>query len=183
MTVPILLAIDPGADCGLSVYRARQLVWAGCLTWPNTAPLVLAINAAVCPESTAPQKPGIVNRERYIFEIVAERPVVYKPGESLYVNPANIVTLAITLGRWVGFAEDYIRDCPKAPTRFYTPADWKRQVPKEVTHARLRRRLTVVELTALDASLKPIAAGKRHNALDAACIGLFGVGRCLPGVT
>jgi hypothetical protein len=55
------------------------------------------------------------------------------------------------------------------PWVFYTPLDWKGNVPKAVHHARVRRALTPAE--------KAIFDDLGHDACDAIALGLFHAGR------
>jgi len=69
---------------------------------------------------------------------------------------------------------------PGATTTSYAPSEWKGQMPKEVCHARLRKRLDASELAALDSDLDKVAPSLRHNVLDAVGIGLHHLGRLAP---
>jgi hypothetical protein len=49
--------------------------------------------------------------------------------------------------------------------------EWKGNVPKSIMAERLREWMTTAEVNRLDECLAPVPKGKRHDLLDAACMG------------
>ena len=106
---------------------------------------------------------------RQAASAIIERPAIYPKQKA---RPADIITLALRAGEAAGrFA------CSNVPVRYVEPAEWKRQIPKEICEGRIRALLTPLELSGMDACLGKIAAGKRNNAVDAVGLALFMVGR------
>lgn len=84
---------------------------------------------------------------------------------------ADIITLSVRAGRVLGRV-------PRGVTsRLVTPSDWKGQLPKAVSHARIAGALTELERGVLAAACGPLPKGSRHNVWDAVGIGLWALGR------
>jgi hypothetical protein len=57
--------------------------------------------------------------------------------------------------------------------KVYLPAEWKGQAPKDIIHARARKRLDAEEQT----KIPTMAKSRKHNMLDGISIGLVFLGR------
>lgn len=99
--------------------------------------------------------------------LVLEVPQVYQPSP---VPPDDLLQLVGMLGALCTVLS-------WRETKAYRPREWKGQVPKRVSHARIHKRLTVEETSTLNACLLDIAEGLRHNVLDAVGIALKYAGR------
>jgi hypothetical protein len=98
--------------------------------------------------------------------VYIEKPVIYPRGHK---RPNDLITLALRAGELAGA-------CPSTPVRYVEPAEWKRQLPKDVCHGRILEKLTPSERTQIDNVMK-LVDSKRHNALDALGIALWATGR------
>lgn len=83
-------------------------------------------------------------------------------------NPQSLIVLAVKAGEHGG---------RYAKPEYLIPNDWKGSTPKPISHARIWGVLDPAEQGIVDRKLRGVAAGKRHNVLDAIGIGLHGVGR------
>jgi hypothetical protein len=98
---------------------------------------------------------------------VIERPVIYPFGKQK-ARPRDIITLALKAGYIAG------RLFP-VPVRYVEPAEWKRQLPKEICHQRIAGILRKEELSIMNALKLP--QSKLHNCWDAVGIGMWYLGR------
>ncbi len=97
-------------------------------------------------------------------DLVIEVPRIY-PGGRGKGDPNQIVDLAYQAGRIAGSA-------PFATIRRVFPAQWKGQVDPDVMCSRILGFLSCEE----EALFLPIPKGIRHNAIDAAGLGLWILG-------
>lgn len=103
-----------------------------------------------------------------VDELIVEKPMIYPGGKS---RPNDIITLAIRAGEMRG-------RWPNRPCTYVLPRVWKGgSISKPVSHARIWARLNQQEAGIASLVIERMAAGKRHNVLDALGIGLYGVGR------
>lgn len=110
---------------------------------------------------------GINTPPKYKFDVVlAERPTVYPHSD---VNPANIITLAITLGKMIRPYEDL-----GSKVVLVEPRTWKGQIPKKVHHPIIRKSLAAGELLVVDNCLKDIAKSWCEDAMDAVGLAVYG---------
>lgn len=63
---------------------------------------------------------------------------------------------------WTGVEPEYIE-----------PTKWKGSVKKDITHARIKKRLSPVELELYETQTAETAESLKHNVLDAIGIGLY----------
>ena len=143
-----VLAFDPGLCTGVA-YIGKDRIECGILedeTWGHWFQLANG-SAAV---------------------VYVERPVIY-PTPRTKVNPNDLITLALRAGELAGH-------CEQTPVRYVTPAEWKRQLPKDICNARVRNMLTNAELDQIK-NVFELPQSKRHNALDALGIALWAKGR------
>ena len=104
-------------------------------------------------------------------EVIIECPVLRPRGEK---NPNAILKLARNAGEWGGRL---------GGGRYVSPNEWKKNVPKDISHARIWAKLDDQEKTIVDDAFRAhkgrngMAPSKRHNVIDAIGIALWGVGR------
>lgn len=103
------------------------------------------------------------------FDIVVELPKVYPVGQQK--GDQNDLIAITAVGCLVAS-----RFATASPT-FYHPQEWKGQVPKDVSHRRIEKRLSKDEQ---DVAKKQLPKTNiRHNGMDAIGIGLKHAGRSL----
>ncbi len=105
-------------------------------------------------------------------EFVGEKPVVYPGARGLKTNPNDLLDLAMCAGAFYGALCVDLR----ASLRLVEPAEWKAQVPKEITRERIKAILTPQEISRIR------KGGEMHNVWDAIGIGLFASGRAKRGM-
>lgn len=103
-----------------------------------------------------------------ISHIYGEIPVVYPGAKGLKTDPNDLIALAYEAGRFYG--------CFDCPVTLIKPAEWKGQVPKDITKKRILSLLDEAEINAI------VKGGEMHNVFDAIGIGLFGLGRAKRGM-
>jgi Holliday junction resolvasome RuvABC endonuclease subunit len=97
-----------------------------------------------------------------VHEVVIEKPQVYVASRSKG-DPNDLINLALVVGA-IGMA--FHLDETRVKT--YRPAEWKGQVPKDVTERRVHEALTDAELGRVIWPVKSLC----HNVIDAIGIGL-----------
>lgn len=95
--------------------------------------------------------------------VVIEKPQVYSPRH-WKGDPNDLIDLAIVVGK---ISERYA----KHEVILVLPSQWKGQVSKEVTAARIDKELTQREKSVLDKALAKRPRYLRHNIYDAVGIG------------
>lgn len=147
----MILALDPGKTFGWALFdeAARRLV--DCGVDDHKSPK-REVSTIYCPR----------NGE---LSVLIEKP--HKHGK---VPLEDIIALAIRAGELGG-------QFSPSPVRYIEPVEWKGNLPKEISHARIWAKLTPAEQNLVAVAAKGMAPSKRHNMLDAIGIGLFGVGR------
>lgn len=159
-----LIAVDPGKlQCGVAIFKDALLVHGtlarnpvdtsgsdGPQVWRNTAQNV--VDAYV--RHTKDYSHG------WVKALVLEVPQIYRTGLQKG-DQRDVLALAGVDGAIAGMF-----DCPVS---YYTPAQWKGQVPKVVMNKRIMSRLSPVELKAIDVR---VPASLIHNVQDAIGIGL-----------
>ena len=100
-------------------------------------------------------------------DLVIEVPQVYVAGRSKG-DPDDLLELAGVDGAITALL---------APARIasFKPRAWKGQVPKEIHHARVLRKLSPAETAVLEQADVP--ASLRHNVVDAVALGVWHLGR------
>lgn len=104
-------------------------------------------------------------REKYKVVLV-ERPTIYPHSG---INPANIITLAITLGKIVGPLEEL-----GARIKEVEPRTWKGQIKKPPHHRAIRKALPAAELAIVNEDLRGIRAKLQEDAMDAVGLAIYG---------
>lgn len=144
----VILAIDPGIDTGWALINEEGLLYLAGLGppgWWGTA--------TFC---------------------VIEKPQVYR-GRASKGDPNDLITLAITVGRYVEQASG------RVPVHLVLPTTWKGQIKKEIHHPRILGALSQAERDLLHSTTKHLAKGKLHNVYDAVGLGKWAhaQGACL----
>lgn len=105
-------------------------------------------------------------------EFVGEKPVVYPGAKGLKTDPNDLVNVALCAAAFYSVLLDY----PGTVFSLVEPAEWKAQVPKEITRERIKAILTPQEISRIR------KGGEMHNVWDAIGIGLFASGRAKRGM-
>lgn len=103
--------------------------------------------------------------------LVVELPQVYDAAHSKG-DPNDLIGVAVQVGRWVE------RYRGLESIRLVKPATWKGQVPKEIHHGRILRKLALREQGVMPSLPKT----KAHNMLDAVGLGMWALGRMDRGI-
>lgn len=154
MTLPYILAIDPGACTGFALMRPVQDLRRYVVD-------VVGTEAMATMGDVSETRLGTFIGSRY--ETVIELPQVYRAARSKG-DPNDLIRLAVLVGRLQQLAE-----VSGSEVTLVQPAAWKGQVPKDVHHKRLMGRLCFEEQEKLEGIHKTY----RHNALDAVGLGLW----------
>lgn len=113
---------------------------------------------------------GLGEPPALIGEVVIELPE-YRPSQrDRRVDPNDLITLAVRVGKLAARAE-----ARGLVVELVRPTRWKGSVPKRIHHQRIGRALTVEEHAVLNGVR--VADSLRHNVLDAIGIGLWKIGR------
>lgn len=146
----MLLAIDPGLDCGWSLFASVRLVACG----------------------LGDPRHSSAHRINDIDTVVIEYPCIY-PGSP--VNPNDIIKLALRAGEWGGFYRSKAEIRYVLP--FQWKGAVPKSVHHERIVFKLKdKELEALKGARRDAT-RPVPLSKMHNVLDAVGLGLFGVGR------
>jgi hypothetical protein len=152
------LAIDPGVKIlGWALFFDGRLIRAGISETKVRGPHAGAMHALTL-SGAVPEKVSCV-----AVELMMSYELKMQKGDQ-----NDLIDLA-SIGSYVAgrFQPDRIT--------YFTPAQWKGQMPKNVSHRRIEDKLFLPERAVL--STLPTAKTKRHNAMDAIGIGLCDVGR------
>jgi len=152
-----LLAIDPGAHTGWACFDSM------------TKGVPLRACGVGCPSLSK------------VLKVVIELPRVYPTSRvGKPVPPNDLVDLAFLAGRYCGLAEGWAQPCG-AQIFTVLPAEWKGQLPKEVSHRRILMQLSFEERKVVEECERNVSKGVLHNALDAIGIGLYAFRSCHTG--
>lgn len=144
-----ICAFDPGLITGFAMIGPNDFICADILTPANESFIFNQVaNSAVC----------------YI-----ERPM-FRPGKER--NPQDLLTLSCKSGEFFG----RVKATGKCQPSYLFPHDWKRSLNKTMTADRISEMLSEKEKKML-ANVWKLPESRRHNALDALGIALWGVGR------
>ncbi len=149
----ILVSIDPGVKaCGVAVFKDGILISAKYVERKDRCPKALA--AAVWDYVTEELPRDCIDL------VIVERPRTYG-GRASRGDTNDLLDLSIVVGALlVAIGGEY---------RLVYPADWKKQVPKEIMIARIKSKLSESELD----NIIFCRGSKMHNVWDAIGIGLF----------
>lgn len=145
---PILLAIDPGANTGIAIFKFGILVHADLINLDSV-------------KDQSKINELILLRSNPKVRTVVEIPIVYL-GSKSKVNPNDLIRLTYRAGALGGFGAETI-----------TPVSWKGNVPDDILYKRILSKLTDTEKQAIPNRGKSVL----HNTLDAIGIGLKKLGR------
>ena len=155
-----VLAIDPGLKClGWALFCEGKLIACGVSRSKNNRHLGKCAQDHINNLLNLGIKPEV--------SVLLERPKIYTLTKQKG-DQNDLIAIAIVGAIVSGALSMY-------PVEEVFPDGWKGQMPKDVCHRRIDRRLTDEE-TRVKETL-PKAKTVRHNGLDAIGIGLFGVGR------
>lgn len=156
------LAIDPGVrELGWALFRMDEFVTGGVSSVPGTLPNL--------GHNVSQHRRNIYNATGHLHvDFVAVEAMEYADRRAKSV-PADLLRV-----QWVGAALGGMFATQITPV---TPTTWKRSVPKDIHHKRIRAKLTKREAVALERAETAVAAGLRHNLVDAVGIGLWAVRR------
>lgn len=113
-----------------------------------------------------------LQRPANLDRIVGERQVVYPGAKGMKTNPNDLLDLATCSGAFYGALCVEMR----ANLTLVEPAEWKAQVPKNITRERIEKLLRFTEKGAIK------KGGEMHNVYDAIGIGLYALGRAKKGM-
>lgn len=129
-----LIAIDPSvANAGVACFVNDKLVYAKILKpkgekherWRWLADQVYSISL-----------------EHSARELAVEMPFYYPQAQNRKGDANDLIVLGAVVGAVLGIT--------KLPAALYYPADWKRQLPKEIVRVRVEARLSKEELALID---------------------------------
>lgn len=167
-----LIAIDPGVhSMAIAVFEEGGLLLEAWNEGLPKAPLAETLERWGSPSLR------LVNRLQSLVRlehnrIVCERQVVYPGAKGLKTNPNDLLDFAMCAG---AFSSALCIDMLAGLT-LIEPAEWKAQVPKDITKSRIANILTLGELSVVK------KGGEMHNVWDAIGIGLFALGRAKKGM-
>lgn len=139
-----LLSIDPGRDTGWAFFDNGVLVECGLTSvgMPNCRATYL-----LC----------------FADSVIVELPQVYRAAQSKG-DPNDLIKVAVEVGQWKERSK-----LARGPCTLVHPAEWKKQVPKDIHHMRIMEHLYALERGKIPALPKT----KAHNVLDAIGLGLW----------
>lgn len=104
-----------------------------------------------------------------VDRLAIELPQVYH--DKIETDQNDLIDLAAVVGATCA-------RFPGAEHVVYWPAEWKGQVPKDIVHARMWKRLTPAEVAVVPRAARgKVRASLLHNMYDGISIGLVDVGR------
>lgn len=166
-----LIAIDPGVH-NMAIAKFTE---GGMLIEAWNEPS-MAFDPGVTPvEAWGSPSIRLVNRLQSHMKadrIFGERQVVYPGAKGLKTNPNDLLDLAMCSGAFYGALCVEMR----SSLVLVEPAEWKAQVPKDITRRRIEGLLTDAEKACIK------KGGEMHNVYDAIGIGLFALGRAKKGM-
>lgn len=167
-----LIAIDPGVhSMAIAVFNdggALQDAWNEPSSPPASVSLDMLLEGWGSPSLRLSSRLQRVSAPR----IVGERQVVYPGARGMKTNPNDLLDLAMCSGAFYGALCTELR----MGLRVVEPAEWKAQVPKDVTRRRIETLLSPSEKAVIK------KGGEMHNVYDAIGIGLFALGRAKKGM-
>lgn len=170
-----LIAIDPGVhSMAIAVFGDGGVLLDA---WNEAAPMYSTDAFSRLLERWGSPSVRLINRLQSHVRlernrIVGERQVVYPGAKGLKTNPNDLLDLAMCAGAFYGaLCVDMV-----ATLSIVEPAEWKAQVPKEITRKRIETLLGSTEKVLIK------KGGEMHNVYDAIGIGLFALGRAKKGM-
>lgn len=170
-----LIAIDPGVhSMAIAVFGDGGVLLDA---WNEAAPMYSTNAFSKLLEGWGSPSVRLVNRLQSHVRlehnrVVGERQVVYPGAKGLKTNPNDLLDLAMCAGAFYGaLCVDMV-----ATLTIVEPAEWKAQVPKDITRKRIETLLGSTEKVLIK------KGGEMHNVYDAIGIGLFVLGRAKKGM-
>lgn len=145
-------AIPPGVGRRLAIDPGRNTGWA----MFNTTGFLVACGTGEPPAS-----------DYGITRLVIEVPQKYPRGRA---RPNDLITLAFMAGRYVGRAQT---GAFPVEARFLWPHEWKGDLKKDITEARIRRKLTVEERTIVEECSRFVPSSHMNDVFDAIGLGMY----------
>lgn len=156
-----LVCFDPGIRvAGLAIFVDKKLTWAGIVR--NSEQTERGPYAWIRMADAVNEQLQDISADRIVVEV----PQVYRQS-SWKGDPADLIELA-------GVNGAVVASVMAGSHRGYLPREWKKQVRKDVMLRRIMSRLSPEEQAAFDDS---VPESLKHNAIDAAGLGLFELGR------
>lgn len=157
------VSIDPGVrDCGVAVWQDKLLQNATLVRCVKGSPSIALVSHVVL---------HVRRFTKDLGAVVIERPQVYTQNK-LKGDPNDLITLAIVVGQLTQALYTAFRGMPQLLV--WRPADWKGQLPKNVSIERTQCRISESERERVQL---PKAVSLQHNVWDAVGIGLRYYGR------
>lgn len=170
-----LIAIDPGVhSMAIAVFGDGGVLLDA---WNEAAPMYSTDAFSELLQGWGSPSVRLINRLQSHVRlernrVVGERQVVYPGAKGLKTNPNDLLDLAMCAGAFYGaLCVDMV-----ATLTVVEPAEWKAQVPKDITRKRIEGLLSHSE------PLNIKKGGEMHNVYDAIGIGLFALGRAKKGM-
>jgi hypothetical protein len=165
-----LICLDPGLrSCGVAIFK-DSVLWKTLLPrspdMHTRGPGAWKLMAEQFDEAIKEAIQGETFDESDFFHFVSEVPQVYL-ARKIAVDPDDLIQLAGVVGACLA-------SVPGDAVGYY-PREWKKQMPKDIHHRRIRKRLAAGELAILEATHCPPSL--IHNVIDAVGIGLFHLAR------
>jgi hypothetical protein len=155
----VIVAVDPGIDigCGVALFdEGGELLAARFVPRRGeTTLLQLAVDVR-----------GLViviGGTRATSALVVEKPQVYALGKGSKGDPAGLIDLALFVGMLAGKLPHGLLVLPQ-------PAEWKKQLPKAISHRRARWQLSPEERARIE---KRRGERTQGDVLDAVALGLW----------
>lgn len=167
-----LFTFDPGLRCsGIAYFEAGELKWAS-LAYPGHDERPRDVDGALrMAEEVVDILPGRLKLKSCSLDsrLVYEKPQIYKTRD---VRPDDVMQLAYVNGA-VGALLNIDR------TEGVFAREWKGQIPKDVTHRRVRAELSDDETELIDSLESRFQKSLFHNLMDAVAIGMSDLERVL----
>ncbi len=144
------LAIDPGISTGWAFFGEDLKV--------------VACGAG----ATVPDGHTTGGLTRYPLVMVIERPKIY-PARNMKGDPNDIVTLALQVGGYMYQFGTF----GHATVKTIYPHEWKQQVPKDIHHPRIWRKLNIQEQAIVDQAGRGLNKKALGDMFDAIGIGQY----------
>lgn len=156
-----LVSVDPGVHAhGVALWESGELRGAT-YAQATSVHATLDVEAVSAANAVVRWLRGFCGGELAVVEVPRSYDVQHQKGDQ-----NDLVWLAFSAGVLLG-------TLGLPHTRLVTPAEWKRQVPKEVAQLRYQHALTEVERGVLARALEDVPAREHHNVWDAVGLGLW----------
>lgn len=162
-----LLSVDPGkSDCGVAFFVSGVLTDAAFLAPPNASPYEVAREVAIWGRRCMM---NMGDPEGRVSQLIVEGQQIY-PMTTL-AQSQQLLFLAQTIGGVLARVDCFER-------KIILPKTWTKGVPKPI---RQRRFLSAASDYERSLIMSILPASKRHNTIDAICMGAYELGRLRVG--